>query len=427
MSLFNPIARQHKRLMEVLEGLPAMPVTQAAKLMRVPSARVAANLKKMQDRGLFGQRKPFVSQGLKMVVLDEAYLPFAYVCQEGDALLRDTRQAMKLLEGSDSPSAVQKKMNSARSKAFGSFMQDILDVSPGPYNGIKNRARVLLRDLIDPSGIVREEESQARTALGVLTSLENYLESMFNYLFAHPNLVNRQMLPTLQAAHRDLNSYLSSLPAAQGGSRTWSAQADSSLRLLREDDLPRIASLIDEMYAQNEKPKQPKKKEDPLLTELAQEIYRLETLAGQLPSAGITSSLRNIAEKLSRIRNQLIQSPEKSRLSCVRSLRDCYLPMTDELLSKYMQSLSLSSPSAEAAVKATEDVFSDVLPRAFRQILDQLETDNANDMRSQADALVKKMQLDGLLPYNFDAKAAHRQTAAVSPDTGMAVAGQGVK
>ena len=81
------------------------------------------------------------------------------------------------------------------------------------------------------------------------------------------------------------------------------------------------------------------------------------------------------------------------------------VPMTDELLSKYMQSLPLSSPSSQAAVKATEDVFSGVLPQALQQILGQLETDNANDMRSQADALVKKMQLDGLLPYDFTPKS----------------------
>ena len=404
MSLFTPIAGQSRRLMEVLEGLPAMPLSQAARLMRVPTGKVSGNLEKMKRKGLFTRHSPFVSQGLKMVVLDESYMPFAYVCQEGDALLRDTRQAMTLLDSGNSEKARQKKISSARSKAFGSFMQDVLNVSEPWNSGLKGRARLLLRDLIDPSGLVREEESQTRTALGVLTSLENHLESLFNALFAHPNLVTQKMLPVLQAAHRDLNAYLGSLPAAQGGSRTWSAQADSCIRLLREDDLPRIAALIDDVYAGTQDRQQPKKQEDPLLRELAQEIYRLETLAGQLPSAGIAASLRGIAEKLSRIRNLLIQSPDKARLSCVRSLRDCYLPMTDELLSKYMQSLSLSSPGAEAAVKATESVFSGVLPQALSQILEQLETDNANDMRSQADALIKKMQLDGLLPYDFDRK-----------------------
>ena len=406
MSLFNPLSGQYRRLMEVLEGLPAMPVTQAAKLMRIPSSRVSANLEKMKRKGMFGQRKPFVSQGLKMVLLDEVYLPFAYVCQEGDALLRDTRQAMALLQGEDTQTARQKRLSSARSRAVGSFVQDILDVSSEPWNsgnGLKNRTRTLLRDLIDPSGIVQEEQNMTRTALGVLTSLENYLESLFNALFAHPNLVRQGMLEVLQSAHRDLNAYLSSLPAAQGGSRSWSAQADSCLRLIRDDDLPRIAALVDEVYHRTHAPKTEKKK-DPLLDELAQEISRLETLAAQMPGAGITASLRHLAEKLSRIRNMLIQTPEKARLACVRSLRECYLPMTDELLSKYMQSMSLSSPSAEAAVKATEEVFSGVLPQAMQQILQQLETDNANDMRSQADALVKKMQLDGLLPYQFQAK-----------------------
>ena len=404
MSLFNPIASQHRRLMEVLEGLPAMPITQAAKLMRVPSANVPRNIDKMKKKGLFTNHQPIVHQGLKMIVLDETYMPFAYVCQEGDALLRDTRQAMSLLQSTDMNASNKKKASSARSRAFGSFVQDILEVGGEPWNnGLKDRARVLIRDLIDPSTIMQDEANHTREALGVLTSLENHLESLFNALFAHPNLVSRQMLPVLQSAHRDLNSYLSSLPAAQSGSRTWNAQADSSLRLISEDDLPRIAALIDEIHNGTTERKQ-RKKEDPLLNELAQEIYRLETLSGQLPAAKITPSLRNIAEKLSRIRNLLIQSPEKAHLSCVRSLRDCYLPMTDELLSKYMQSLSLSSPTAEAAVKATEDVFSGVLPQALQQILRQLETDNANDMRSQADALVKKMQLDGLLPYNFKSK-----------------------
>ena len=406
MSLFNPIASQHRRLMEVLEGLPAMPLSQAAKLMRIPCANVQRSIEKMKKKQMFAQHQPFVHQGLKMVVLDESYLPFAYVCQEGDALLRDTRQAMTLLQSTDSPSQNQKRASSARSRAVGSFMQDILSTGSEPWNyGLKDRARVLLRDLIDPSTIMQEEASQTREALGVLTSMENHLESLFNTLFAHPNLVSRQMLPVLQAAHRDLNAYLSSLPAAQGGSRTWSAQADSSLRLIREDDLPRIASLIDDIQNHTDERKAQKKKEDPLLGELAQEIYRLETLSSQLGTAKIVPSLRNIAQSLSKIRNLLIHSPEKVHLSCVRSLRDCYLPMTDELLSKYMQSLSLSSPSAEAAVKATEDVFSGVLPQALQQILQQLETDNANDMRSQADALVKKMQLDGLLPYNFETKA----------------------
>ena len=404
MSLFNPISRQHKRLMEVFEGLPAMPITQAAKLMRVPTAKVPDSIEKMKRKGLFGNRNPQVSQGLKMIVLDEAYMPFAHVCAEGDDLLRDTRQAMKLLEGSGSASSRQKKMNSARGRAVGSFVHDILDVSGSAWGyGVKSRARTLLKDLIDPSTLLQEEETQTRAALGVMTSLENYLESMFNYLFAHPNLVSREMLPVLQATHRDLNTYLSCIPAAQSGSRTWSAQAESALRVLREDDLPRIARLMDDMYHHTEEKRQ-SKKEDPLIRDLAQEIYRLETLAGQLHTAGITSSLRNIAEKMSRIRAILVQYPEKSRLSCVRSLRDCYLPMTDELLSKYMQSLSMSSPGAEAAVKATEGVFSGVLPQALQQILDQLETDNANDMRSQADALVKKMQLDGLLPYDFQQK-----------------------
>lgn len=405
MSLFNPIGGQYRRLMEVLEGLPAMPVSQAAKLMRVPSAKVAPNLEKMKRKGLFVNHQPFVKPGLQMVVLDEAYLPFAYVCQEGDALLRDTRQAMALLKGDDGQSAAQKRISSARSRAVGSFMQDLLDApARGFSGGIGTRARSLLRDLIDPSGIVQEEESHTRTALGVLTSLENYLESLFNYLFAHPNLVNPKMLPVLQGAHRDLNAYLSSLPAAQGGSRTWNNQADNYLRLIREDDLPRIAALLDDMYAHSDERKQKKKQENPVIDELAQEIFRLETLAGQLPGAGVAASIRHIAEQLSMIRQRLIQSPEKCKLSCVRSLRDCYLPMTDELLSKYMQSLSLSSPTAEAAVKATENVLSGVLPQALQQILDQLETDNVNDMRTQADALVKKMQLDGLLPYDFQVK-----------------------
>ncbi len=404
MSLFNPIASQNKRLMEVLESLPAMPITQAAKLMRIPAANVPRNIEKMKKKGMFANHQPLVHQGLKMVVLDESYMPFAYVCQEGDALLRDTRQAMSLLQDTDTKASSKRKVSSARSKAFGSFVQDILEVGSEPWsNGIKDRAKVLLRDLIDPSPIIQDEVNHTRKALGVLTSLENHLESLFNALFAHPNLVSRQMLPVLQSTHRDLNAYLSSLPAAQGGSRTWNAQAESSLRMISEDDLPRIAALIDEIHTGTKERKQ-NKKEDPLLNELAQEIYRLETLSKQLPSAKITPSLRNIAEKLSRIRNMLIHSPEKTHLSCVRSLRDCYLPMTDELLSKYMQSLSLSSPTAEAAVKATEDVFSGVLPQALQQILEQLETDNANDMRSQADALVKKMQLDGLLPYNFDTK-----------------------
>ena len=162
---------------------------------------------------------------------------------------------------------------------------------------------------------------------------------------------------------------------------------------------------MNEIHENADNRKKPKKQTDPLLDELATEIYRLETLASQLETARITPSLRTIAEKLSKIRNVLQQSPEKARLGCVRSLRDCYLPMTDELLSKYMQSLPLSSPSSQAAVKATEDVFSGVLPQALQQILGQLETDNANDMRSQADALVKKMQLDGLLPYDFTPKS----------------------
>ena len=127
------------------------------------------------------------------------------------------------------------------------------------------------------------------------------------------------------------------------------------------------------MRAGVERRKQPQKKEEPVLTELSQEIYRLETLASQLSTARITPSLRIITEKLSKIRSLIAQSPEKARLSCVRSLRDCYLPMTDELLSKYMQSLSLSSPSSQAAVKATEDVFAGVLPQALQQILEQLE------------------------------------------------------
>ena len=402
MSLFNPLSKQHKRLMEVFEGLPAMPVTQAAKLMRISHLAVPRNIEKMKKKGMVGQRQPFVHQGLKMLVLDESYMPFAYMCQEGDALLRDTRQAMSLLQDADSPTARQRKMSSARSKAFGSFMQDILGPSPDP----SSRVRMFLRDLIDPSTIIQDEVNQTHEALGVLTSLENYLESLFNALFAHPNLVSQHMLPVLQATHRDLNSYLSSIPAARSGSRAWSAQADSNLRLIREDDLPRIAALIDEIHAGVEERKQPKKKENPLLNDLATEIYRLETLASQLQNSRITPSLRNIAEKLSKIRKVLLQSPEKTRLACVRSLKDCYLPMTDELLSKYMQSLSLSSPTSEAAVKATEDVFSGVLPQALQQIIDQLETDNANDMRSQADALVKKMQLDGLLPYNFEQKAA---------------------
>ena len=415
MSLFNPIASQHRRLMEELETLPAMPIEKAAKLMRVPSTNVARNIEKMKKKGLFTGRQPLVHQGLKMVVLDEAYLPFAYVCQEGDALLRDTRQAMSLLESVNDPTQSQKRISSARSRAFSSFMRDITRAVDPWTSNVGSRARSLLRDLIDPSPLVADELNQTHEALGVLTSLENYLESLFNALFAHPNLVSQQMLPVLQGAHRDLNAYLSSLPAARGGSHTWSAQADSNLRRLREDDLPRIAALVDEVHSNTGERKPAKKKEDPLLSELAQEIYRLETLASQLPSSSIAASLRNIAEKLSRIRNLLIQSPEKSRMSCVRSLRDSYLPMTDELLSKYMQSLSLSTPAAEAAVKATEQVFSGVLPQALQQITDQLTTDNAIDMRSQADALVKKMQLDGLLPYNFEQKAAAAKREEAAP------------
>ena len=112
MSLFNPLSKQHKRLMEVFEGLPAMPVTQAAKLMRISHLAVPRNIEKMKKKGMFGQRQPFVHQGLKMLVLDESYMPFAYMCQEGDALLRDTRQAMSLLQDADSPTARQPQSGS---------------------------------------------------------------------------------------------------------------------------------------------------------------------------------------------------------------------------------------------------------------------------------------------------------------------------
>ena len=135
------------------------------------------NIEKMKKRGLFGERQPFVHQGIRMLVLDESHLPFAYVCQEGDALLRDTRQAMTLLQKMTSSASTQSRANSARSRAVGSFMHDILDPSGEPWNyGLKNRARMLLRDLIDPSEIIQDQFNQINDALSVLTSLENYLE-----------------------------------------------------------------------------------------------------------------------------------------------------------------------------------------------------------------------------------------------------------
>jgi len=400
MSLFHPIAGQYERLMEVLGTMPAIYIARAAALMRVKPAKVAKNIDIMKRRGMFGQYDPQVNQGLGMVVLDDAYLPFAYTLQEAESLLNDTHQAMNLLKDATAAEAP----GVARSRAFGSYLRDIL--TDQPMRGgqdMRSRTRSLLRDLIDPGATTRDETQMERSAMGVIVALENQAESLLNHIRSHPNLIGSHYLPVLQATHRDLNTFLSSLPAARSGSDSWNAQADASLRVIRETDLPRLARLMTEAYEQPSR--RSKDPADEIGGQLAQEIVRLETLADQLPDRDMAMSLRKIAGQLSRIRSALQVAPEKARAGSVRSLRECYLPMMDELLGKYMQSLSLSTPASQAAVNATEDLFHNVLPRALSQILSSLETDSANDMRSQADALVKKMQLDGLLPYDFNRRS----------------------
>ena len=124
------------------------------------------------------------------------------------------------------------------------------------------------------------------------------------------------------------------------------------------------------------------------------------TLSEQVHSKKMAQSLQTLSALMQELRFRIENDAGKASPGSLRSLENVYLPMISELLGKYMQSAAMHTEQAALARSRTEEIFADTLPQAFREILRDLEDGSANDMQAQADALIKKMKLDGLLPYN---------------------------
>ena len=133
--------------------------------------------------------------------------------------------------------------------------------------------------------------------------------------------------------------------------------------------------------------------------ELQEQASRLMALSCQMNAGSMRTSVSRIAGLLNEIAIQLEYAPARAGAACVRSLRTIYLPMMQELLTKYLRYDRIPDPGSDVkeAMKSTENIFKNDLPKALKQVLKDLQGDSAIELESQAEALKKKMELDGLL------------------------------
>ena len=389
MSLFNPIKKQYARLMELSGSLPCCDLDSAAAVMRIKKSKVSTNLGKMIDRGMFGENRPYIDQEMSMIVMDKRFHSFACMYHSACRLKWDLNRARNVCI------FTPQERSRIRSRTAHSFLADMVDAAFSGYGAgrmLRDRGANYLQDFLDPDRVMPTAE-----ASDVIALLGDECDGLLSFLRMNPEInptplqihfvtnTDRRVLPFIKS-YPDGN-----LPNAQQQNT-----AQGIIEQLRNDSLPRFRTLLEELARTDDASQTG---EVTPTAELQEQASRLMALSCQMNAGSMRTSVSRIAGLLNEIAIQLEYAPARAGAACVRSLRTVYLPMMQELLTKFLRYDRIPDPSSDVkeAMKSTESIFKNDLPKALKQVLKDLQSDSAIDLESQAEALKKKMELDGLL------------------------------
>ena len=391
MSFFNPIRGQYKRLYALMDGLPCADLHSASEAMRVPEDQVPFSLDAMVKKGLFGENRPYVDRDHSTVVLDKRYAAFSVLYSDTARLKWDVNRAKNICI------FTPEERSHIRSRTAGSFLRDLVDSAVSGEAGDMWRARggSFLRDMIAPEASMPKSD-----ALTVFATLDADCAQLLSHLGSMADKEpDAAMIRFIETLDRQVLSYISCYPSGTLPTPLQQQTAAGILDRIRSESIPRFSEYLDQyLYTPEQKEPQPMTP----AAEMKEQARQLMAVSGQLQAGTMRASVSKLAGILNEIAEQLEASPAKVSSACVRSLRSIYLPMMQELLMKYLRYERILDPGPETlqSMRSTEAIFEKDLPKALRRLLRDLRSDSAIDMESQAEALRKKMQLDGLLDIN---------------------------
>ena len=389
MSLFNPIKRQHRRLMELSGSLHCCDLDSAAAVMKVKKQKVPASLRKMIDKGLFGADIPYIDQEMSMIVHDRKYHAFACLYASTSRLKWDVNRARNICIFTPA------ERSQIRTRTAQSFLADMVESAFNGYGAgrmLRDRGSSYLKDLLKPEDSMPRED-----ATNVMTLLGGSCDSLLSFLRMNPDLKPSPMhLHFISNTDRMVLSFISCYPQNALPGMPQQRAAQSIVEKLRDETLPQFEAMLRALASMDEA--SPAGEITPT-AELQEQASRLMTISCQMNAGSMRTSVSRIAGLLNEIAVQIEYAPARAGAACVRSLRTIYLPMMQELLMKYLRYDRVLDPGEDVreAMKSTESIFKNDLPKALKQMLRDLQSDSAIDLESQAEALRKKMQLDGLL------------------------------
>lgn len=399
MSIFFPLRGQYEALRSAFRELPVIRRQDAARRMNVHPRRVEQRLEKMIRKGYYKDTTPpYYDQDIDALVSSPRYQTFAKVYIGAGDLKAELLRMQALIR--DRMNTRYSLAQRARPQVVGRFLEDL---SGGLRSGsvgkvIAKKGQKFMRSLLDP-GSTFEEDPVENALMEVLGLIENDCTTLLQLMPTRQDRNYARFQPLLLTAAHRVKAVEQCLPEGNAAERIALSTIPTANRLARELREETLAQFDDALKELMRPPRRPMTPTEELIAQLETEARQLRTLSSQLPETRMKNSLTTIAGKLDSIRAQLLSSPAEAPAALVRSLKNTYLPMMDQLLTQYMR--TPYSSSADATFAATEEVFAVTLPQAFDRIQKDIGTSNAIDLQSNAEALVKKMQLDGLLPMDF--------------------------
>ena len=388
MSFFNPIRSQFRRLTELMNGMHCAELSAAASAMRVREAQVQNSLDIMTKRGYFGSDRPYIDRGIPAVVQDKRYQRFAELYSSAARLHWDLGRMRNVCIFTPEEKSHVRAQDFIREVVGSAFSEN-----GGAGSVIRQKGSSFLRDLMNPEQSMPDQSAQT-----CATTLIENCKCLLSWLQSHPeDPTDPDVLVFVRSLDRRVQTYINCYPSAGLPDANQRREAERILKVLQSDVVPAFNQLIDRLYRRGMDP-EPAAPMTPA-DELREQARQLMTLSGQMTAKHMRASVSRLAGLLNEIADQLSLTPKESAASCLRSLNNIYLPMTQELLMKYMRYERSIDPGPDVvrAMRNTENVLDEDLPKALKQLLKDMRSDSAIDMEAQASALRTKMRIDGMI------------------------------
>lgn len=390
VSLFNPLAGQAGHLMEEFGRTRYIPLHRAAKAMGVPVSAVARNLLKMEKKGLLKEDHPYVEQDLQLVVKDHRWSNNARPFGHAELILTELEQALHRLPEYTGRFFPDKKK-------LGSFGYALKNLAEGFMSGksasdnFRDSAKIFLNneqpqkphgiDFADTLNSLLIFTRELRTVAGGTTPLKLTAE-------------DEEWLAGLRQ----------SLQAWNNGAKTSLASGMLSQLNVRMEEVLTLKFLKEyrQVLHRIKTPPAPVTVSSDLaevMNRLDETVTWLDDHDESIASYEIRAAVIQIYAMLREIRELYATSEDNYSRSDARSLRNTYLPMIRMLVEKY---ISFSGDfrigqTDDPALTETVNVLKNDVPAALAHIRNDLKASRAVDLESDAEALRKKLKLDGLL------------------------------